>query len=121
MTKFTKKKPCNSCPYRKDTSLQIWHREEFERLLENEKDYIGKVYGCHKKDGCACTGWLMLQDKNYFPSMALRLELTFQGIDRTYLDALNSPSPLYESVEEMCAANYPDLLSNSDKQKSPLR
>lgn len=56
---FGKKSPCNTCPYRKDVTQQHWHKEEFEKLLTNENDFMGKVYGCHKKDGNVCVGWLM--------------------------------------------------------------
>lgn len=41
--------PCKSCPYRMDAPLQHWHKDHFEKLLVDDKDYFGSVYSCHKK------------------------------------------------------------------------
>lgn len=98
--------PCTTCPYQKTAKLQLWHREEFEKLLEYEKDDWGTVYHCHKKDGSVCRGWLIDQHKRNFPSIALRLSLLRHKITREYLDKLSSAVPLFETVEEMCEANY---------------
>lgn len=107
---FTKKSPCNNCPYRKDAPLKHWHKDEYKRLLSTENELLGTVYGCHKNDGNVCVGWLMKQDENRFPSIALRMELSRKQITREYLDALSCKSPLYKNVKEMVKANYPELL-----------
>ncbi len=107
---FRGKTPCNNCPYRKDAPLRLWAIEEFEQLLEYEKDFLGAVYGCHKKDGSVCRGWLIDQDNRDFPSIRLRLALRKAEITREYLDSLHSQTPLYESVEDMIFANFPELL-----------
>lgn len=109
MPLFGKKNPCNSCPYKISTPLRHWNIEEFKDLLAKELDYFGTVYRCHKKDGCVCIGWLMDQDKRNFPSIALRISLSKNNIDRKYLDSLKSKSPMYDTVEEMCYSNYPEL------------
>jgi hypothetical protein len=115
-------KPCNSCPYRTDTPVQHWAREEFEGVLEADKDPIGKVYGCHKKNGSICVGFLMDQDKRNFPSIALRISLSKHNVTREYLDKLTSPAPLYRSIREMVGANFPELLRKrkSDRQSMSL-
>ncbi len=74
---------------------------------------MGTVYGCHKKNGDVCVGWLMMQDKNGFPSIALRLKLSRENVTRDYLDKLNSPSEMYATTEEMISANYPELLKQN--------
>lgn len=109
---FNKKSPCNNCPYRKDAPLQYWDKVEFERLLQMGKDYMGAVYGCHKKDDNVCVGWLMDQDERNCPSIALRIALTKKNITRAYLDTLSCKSERFTSVEEMVAANFPELLNN---------
>lgn len=108
---FTKKSPCNNCPYRKDAPLKLWHKEEYEKLLRSENDQLGSIYGCHKKDGHTCVGWLMKQDENRFPSNMLRISLSRNNVTREYLDSLTCKSPLYKNVKEMVQANYPDLLN----------
>lgn len=102
-------KPCGNCPYRKDAPLRLWHKEEFEKLAASENEVIGKVYKCHKNNGSACIGWLIKQDENNFPSIALRMELTKQGVTRDYLDGLSSPAPMYDTVSQMIEANYPEI------------
>lgn len=107
---YSRTSPCNNCPYRKDAPLQMWDKHEFDKLLANEKttDPLGcPVYGCHKADGHVCIGWLMNQDKRYFPSILLRMSLSSNKVGREYLDKLHSKSEMYGSVEEMCEANYP--------------
>lgn len=106
---FKCEQPCSNCPYRKDAPLRHWAVEEFLNLKEKEKDHFGAVFGCHKKNGSVCVGWLIKQDERNFPSIALRITLLKHKVDRGYLDKLNSPSPLFESVDEMIIANYPEL------------
>lgn len=108
---YTKKSPCDNCPYRKDAPLKLWAKEEFEDLLKSEQvdtssGNFGKIYGCHKKDGHVCVGWLMKQDENNFPSIKLRMSLSANNVNREYLDSLHCKTGLYDSVEEMIKANY---------------
>jgi hypothetical protein len=75
--------------------------------VKNDNDYMGTVYACHKKNGSVCVGWLIDQDKRNFPSIALRLKLSRDGITRKYLDSLHCKTGLYKSIKEMVNANYP--------------
>lgn len=102
--------PCNNCPYRTDAPLKLWHPSEYEKLLATEKDYMGSTYGCHKNNGSICIGWLMKQDENNFPSIALRIQLSTHKVTREYLDSLYSSAPLYKNVKAMIRANFPKLL-----------
>jgi hypothetical protein len=106
---YCKTSPCKNCPYRKDAPLRYWSIEEFIDLLEKEGDYMGSVYACHKKDETVCTGWLMNQDKRGFPSIALRLSLSRNKVTREFLDSLKCKSEMFDTVEEMCHENYPEL------------
>lgn len=105
--------PCGNCPYRTDAPLKLWHKEEFKKLLSTEKDYMGAVYHCHKKNGSACIGWLMKQDENNFPSISLRISLIQHSVSREYLDSLHSPAPLYKDVKSMIKANFPQLIKKN--------
>lgn len=99
--------PCNNCPYRKDAPLAHWAVEEYEKLLETENDIMGVTYGCHKNNGSVCIGWLMKQQERGLPSIKLRMALSKHDVSFEYLEGLTSPSPLYDTVEEMIEANYP--------------
>ncbi len=107
--KFTKTSPCNNCPYRKDAPLQHWHKSEFTDLLAHERSTLGVVYGCHKKDGNVCIGWLMNQDENGIPSINLRMAGNAGKFTREYLDSLTCRSERFETVLDMCQANYPEI------------
>lgn len=107
--------PCNNCPYRKDAPLRHWSVEEYKDLLEKEQDVMGAVYGCHKNNGSVCVDWLMKQDDAGLPSIRLRLALSKEGVTREYMDKLHSPSPLFDSVEEMAKANYPEVFGRNPK------
>jgi len=102
--------PCNNCPYRTDAPLQLWHKSEYEKLLNSETDQFGSIYNCHKNNGSVCVGWLIKQDENRLPSISLRIALSKHDITRDYMDKLHSPAPLYKSVREMIKANYPHIL-----------
>ncbi len=109
MSSYTRKQPCNSCPYRMDAPRQLWSKVEFELLLENDFSELGVTYGCHKNDGHICVGFLMDQCKRDLPSIMLRLSLRKNKVDRTYLDALHCKSEMFGSIEDMCEANYPGI------------
>jgi len=100
------KTPCGNCPYRKDAPLQLWKKEEFENLAHSEEQLFGRVYNCHKNNGTRCVGWLMMQDKNGFPNLTLRIDLTKFKVDREHLDSLHCRSEMYASIPEMIKANY---------------
>ncbi len=109
-------KPCGNCPYRKDATVAHWHEEEFKKVLEAEQDYLGRIFKCHKNNGCVCAGWLTDQDKRNFPSIMLRIELSKQGINRTTLDKLEKNKNLYASIKEMISHNFPHLLKQNTKK-----
>lgn len=109
MCTFKSNTPCSTCPYRKDAKLKHWDKAEFKDLLKNENSQLGAVYGCHKQNGDICVGWLMMQDKNNFPSIMLRIQLSKQNVTREYLNSLKCKSELFSTTKEMVKANYKQL------------
>lgn len=105
-----KKPPCNNCPYRKDAPLQHWSIDEFRDLLANDKTQLGAVYGYHKNDGKLCTGFVMNQDKRGIPSIKLRTALIADRVAVGDLDTLYCESEMFNTIEEMSIANYPELV-----------
>lgn len=106
--KYIRTQPCNNCPYRKDAPRRHWSAEEFKDLLKNDKLEYGTTYGCHKKDGHVCVGWLIDQDNRNLPSIMLRLSLSKNNVTRKYMDRLHCKSPMFKSIKEMAKANYPE-------------
>lgn len=109
MTDYCRTQPCNNCPYRTDAPLQHWSQDEFTDLVAKDNDYMGALYGCHKKDGHVCVGWLIDQDNRGFPSIMLRLSLIKNRVTRDYLDKLNCKTPMFKTIKDMVLANYPKL------------
>ena len=69
-----RKKPCGSCPYRKDVPSGIWSREEYEKLPEYDGETWEQnpaLFLCHSKSECLCSGWLATHDPRDL--LALRL------------------------------------------------
>lgn len=120
LNKYYKKTPCSDCPYRKDATLRKWSILEFIDLVENDKKEMGVTYGCHKKDGHTCVGWLMDQVNRGLPSIALRLDFFVNKVTGEYLDGLKYEGELFSSIDEMCKANYPEHFLNEDSNGTYL-
>jgi hypothetical protein len=105
------RKPCKDCPYRLDAPLGKWHADEFHNVLAAERDVIGKVFACHKhlalpvEHRGMCAGWLLDQKNRRVPSIALRMQLARQPVAAQALDQVHSTVPMFETSEQMCAAN----------------
>jgi len=59
------KRPCGSCPYRRDVPSGIWDASEYEKLPQYDGEIIAQfmkggtaLFMCHQQDGCLCGGWL---------------------------------------------------------------
>lgn len=60
------KRPCGSCPYRRDVPSGIWEASEYEKLPAYDRETWAqppKVFMCHQQDGCICGGWLAAHDR----------------------------------------------------------
>jgi hypothetical protein len=104
--------PCENCPYRMDAPRTLWHRSEFEGVLESQRSQFGKIFNCHKHAALEphargfCAGWLLDQKKRGLPSIALRLELCRSAAAREALDAVDARGlRMFRSVQAMCRAN----------------
>lgn len=102
--------PCGNCPYRKDAPREHWHREEFERLVEQDRSELGAVYGCHKQNGRGCIGWLLDQRRRNCSSIALRVAMmrgdeAAKELNVCVKEAHTAGHPMFASIESMCRAN----------------
>lgn len=91
------KSPCASCPYRRDVPSGIWHRDEYEKLREYDRDGSDgqippiAVFHCHKeldtKVPTVCRGWLTVHSE----SIAVRF---------AQITGLIDPMAIYAKVKE---------------------
>ena len=55
------KRPCGSCPYRRDVPSGIWDPSEYAKLPAYDAETWAqpiKLFMCHQQDGCLCGGWI---------------------------------------------------------------
>lgn len=55
------KRPCGSCPYRRDVPSGVWSLEDYAKLPRYDKETWEQptgVFLCHQRDGHVCAGWL---------------------------------------------------------------
>lgn len=100
--------PCATCPYLRTSPLGLWDATEFENLVEHDLDEVGgAAFGCHKKDGSLCRGWLADQKRRGVPSIQLRLRLCTDPSALATFEAVDEQDPsLYDSITEMVRANH---------------
>jgi hypothetical protein len=56
-----RKRPCASCPYRRDVPSGVWHPEEYAKLPRYDGETFEQspaTFSCHAQDGSVCAGWL---------------------------------------------------------------
>jgi hypothetical protein len=73
------KRPCGSCPYRKDVPSGVWAAEEYAKLPQYDGDtgeqfMKGAValFMCHQRDGCLCGGWLQTHGADHLAALRVR-------------------------------------------------
>lgn len=101
------RRPCPSCPYRRDVPSGVWDESEYEKLpeydLETGEQPVG-VFLCHQQDGRVCAGWASVHGDE--DSLALRLAGAAGHLDLETRDAVldyESPVPLFPTGEEAAA------------------
>lgn len=95
------KKPCSTCPYRKDVPSGVWNKEEYEKLRKYDEEYPLKdgsnlgVFLCHQTNvsgkKTACKGWCVVHQN----SIAFRLAQITGVLGRSA--AAKTSVPLHES------------------------
>lgn len=96
-------KPCDTCPYRRDTPPGVWDQEEYEKLPRyDDQDRMGLgTFLCHNgaagDEQTICRGWASV----HRDSVAVRVAL--MRVNVTY-EELKPDRSLYRSGAEACAA-----------------
>lgn len=73
------KRPCGSCPYRRDVPSGVWAAHEYDKLLMYDGEIFEQVlqggmgrFDCHQRDGHLCAGWVACHGAENL--VALRLQ-----------------------------------------------
>lgn len=112
------KRPCGSCPYRKDVPSGVWDKSEYLKLLKYDGEIIDQLmnggtglFMCHQRDGCLCGGWVQAHGSDNL--LALRMN----AIDPSTF-GYQSDVPTFSSGAEACAHGMRDVATpSSEAQK----
>lgn len=105
------KRPCGSCPYRRDVPSGVWNESEYAKLprydgTTSEQMAAGALtaFACHQQNGRLCAGWVGCHDMN--ESLGLRMAVRIGTVSpEGWEDAMDyvSPVPLFASGAEAAA------------------
>lgn len=102
-------RPCESCPYRRDTPSGVWAHEEYEKLRRYDAptaEQPASLFQCHQADADSaarriCAGWAGCHSGGQL--LGLRLALFHDRIDEATFRAAadyESPVALFDSGSE---------------------
>lgn len=96
-----RKRPCSSCPYRKDVPSGVWDASEYEKLPEFDRPTFEQpagTFACHQDNGHLCSGWVACHDMEQ--NLGLRIAIAQEHIDADHMDEIldyETPVELWES------------------------
>lgn len=65
MSAVPARRPCRSCPYRRDVPSGVWDFVEYDKLRLYDRPTAEQPPGafyCHQQDGRLCAGWVAVHD-----------------------------------------------------------
>jgi len=108
-----RKRPCPTCPYRRDVPSGVWAAEEYAKLpgfdgetWEQAAAGAFASFCCHSSPDRLCAGWAGCHDMG--ESLALRLARRQVEVDPAVYGYV-SPVPLFASGAEAAAHGMRDL------------
>ena len=111
------KRPCGSCPYRRDVPSGVWHAEEYAKLprydLETFQQPVG-LFMCHQRDGCLCAGWLQTHGTDDL------LALRFSPVDPSAY-GYTSDVPVFESGAAAAAHGMAEIDAPGAEAQKTMR
>ncbi|OZB84383.1 DUF6283 family protein [Microbacterium sp. 13-71-7] len=92
-----RRRPCASCPYRRDVPSGVWHPDEYAKLAlydgETHEQPVA-VFHCHQGSGDVCAGWLGHRDP--LDLLAVRIGFSEGRLSAACLE-YSTTVPLFES------------------------
>lgn len=115
MTLVPARRPCGSCPYRRDVPSGVWDETEYAKLPEYDLETAYQPPGaffCHQQDGRLCAGWVAVHDMDNCLGIRLLLSLRRDVTDeeRNSIIDYSTDVPLFDSGAEAAAHGQRDLL-----------
>lgn len=107
-----RRRPCSSCPYRRDVPSGLWDAAEYDKLPGYDGGVAEQVsagafalFFCHQHDGNLCAGWVGCHD------MANTLAVRIRGgeLDMPAVLDYRSPVALFGSGAEAAEHGKRDI------------
>lgn len=122
-------RPCESCPYRRDTPSGVWAKSEYLKLAQYDREtpyQPSGIFQCHQHgdDGKqiprVCAGWAAVHgpqvgDKDL---ISIRLAIAFKSIDLALAKEICeyvSPVPMFSSGTEAAVHGMRDIDNTSEE------
>lgn len=97
-----RRRPCASCPYRRDVPSGWWDAHEYNKLCRYDGDTAAQAtagafaaFFCHQQDGRLCAGWVGCHDMRENLAVRMRDDLDYDAIL-----GYECPVPLFASGAE---------------------
>lgn len=107
------RRPCDTCPYRRDVPSGVWDRSEYAKLPRYDEPTIEQpegVWRCHTSPVRVCAGWAGCHDGDEL--LALRIALLLGAMTPETAEAVRdytSPVPLFASGAQAAAHGLRDI------------
>lgn len=104
------KRPCGSCPYRRDVPSGVWDASEYAKLIEYDRptgEQPTGVFLCHQCDGCLCGGWLQAHDA--YDLLSLRFAFMQRLADPADVLDYTSDVPCFDSGAQAATHGLADI------------
>lgn len=110
-----RRRPCPSCPYRRDVPSGIWSAEEYDNLPKYDGDVPDQamagafgVFRCHSLRDRICAGWAGCHDM----TRSLAVRFGWSRVDPAILGYV-SPVPLFATGAEAAEHGKRDIQAPS--------
>ena len=116
----TAKKPCGSCPYRRDVPSGIWAKSEYDKLPQYDGEtwqQSPKIFMCHQHDGNLCAGWLACHNPQELLALCFGFIHNFDPMIFTY----HTDVPVFISGAEARAHGLSQTKHPSVKARKMIR
>lgn len=118
-----RKRPCSTCPYRRDVPSGIWAEDEYDKLPTYDNDVPEQaaagafgLFFCHQHDGNLCAGWAGCHDMSN--NLAVRMHAA--EVDPATFEYV-SPVPLFGSGAEAAEHGKREISSPGEMAKRKIR
>lgn len=122
-----RKRPCPTCPYRRDVPSGVWAAAEYDLLERYDGDTAQQamagataVFGCHQATGEVCAGWAHVHGNE--DCLALRLaHLASPPVDVDAVLDYTTSVPLFASGAEAAAHGRAGITDPGDQAQAAIR